>query len=415
MGASLGGVALASCTSGPGGIVVESDGATADARGGGSTDAREAGGSSTGGAGGGGGSTTTDSAADTVADMAEDRSDGDSGTAPICVFHTEPPPIMSLLDDSGTDRTADDAVDTSDAAEAGQADAGAEGADVTVADASAPDGAFVDAAVSDVAPIDDVAETGGLDTSGDRSGGRDGAAEAGDGGPVPSITVQTSAFLGTYLADSAGRTLYTFGNDKAGDCSYPPLPDCEADCAIAWPPFDAGKRTLAMGLDPAVFGSTARADGVSQVTTYYGWPLYYYRSDTSGGVINGHGKGKIWHVATVTPANMTIMRDKTNPRYIADGMGHTLYVFDRDTAGTAGADPVSGCTGSCLTQYPPFQRNRINAVSSLDTNNLSLFVRPDSGRQQVAYKGAPLYLSAADMRSGDQNGVSMGWTVAAAP
>jgi predicted lipoprotein with Yx(FWY)xxD motif len=68
-----------------------------------------------------------------------------------------------------------------------------------------------------------------------------------------------------------------------------------------------------------------------------------------------------------------------------------------------------------LTQYPPFQKNRINAVTSLDPNDLSLFVRPDTGRQQVAYKGAPLYLSAADMRSGDQKGLAMGWTVAAAP
>jgi len=108
------------------------------------------------------------------------------------------------------------------------------------------------------------------------------------------------------------------------------------------------------------------------------------------------------------------MKDKTNPRYIADGNGHTLYVFDKDIAGTASSDPVSTCMGDCLTQYPPFVRNRINAVSSLDPNDLILFVRTD-GRQQVAYKGAPLYLSAADMRSGDQKGVAMGWTVAAAP
>jgi predicted lipoprotein with Yx(FWY)xxD motif len=112
---------------------------------------------------------------------------------------------------------------------------------------------------------------------------------------------------------------------------------------------------------------------------------------------------------------MMIMKDKTNPRYISDGNGRTLYVFAQDTVGAAGSDPVSACVGDCLTQYPPFQRNRINAVSSLDPNDLILFVRADTGRQQVAYKGAPLYLSAADMRSGDQKGVAMGWTVAAAP
>ena len=166
---------------------------------------------------------------------------------------------------------------------------------------------------------------------------------------------------------------------------------------------------------PPYSDPSRRADGVSQITTYYGWPLYYYRSDTASGVINGQGKSKTWHVATIIPHNIMIMRDKTNPRYIADGNGRTLYVFASDTAGTAGSDPVSACTGACLDQYPPLLKNRINAVSSLPPDDLSLFVRPDMGRQQVAYKGAPLYLSAADMRSGDQKGVAMGWTVAAAP
>jgi predicted lipoprotein with Yx(FWY)xxD motif len=259
-----------------------------------------------------------------------------------------------------------------------------------------------------------VTDASGGDVAGDRGGGRGDV--VGDGAPVPSITVINSPFLGPYLADSTGRTLYTFGNDKPGDCMYPPIVDCEADCLVAWPPFDAGKRTLAPTLNPAVFGSTALGgDAGGQITTYYGWPLYYYRSDTTGNVINGQGKSKTWHVATVTPANMMIMRRDNDPRYIADGVGHTLYVFDQDTAGTATSDPVSACTGTCLTQHPPFTTNHINAVSSLDPNDLSLFVRPDMGRQQVAYKGVPLYLSTADMRSGDQLGLSMGWTVAAAP
>jgi predicted lipoprotein with Yx(FWY)xxD motif len=419
--ASMGGLALASCASSPGGIVVESDGAggARDS----ASDLRESGGGQMDGAGGAAGA-NSDGAVDVAREASDDRGQ-DSGMPPMCVFHTDPPPLFSQFDDSGVDGTSDasgsDAADAS-SADAGPADTGVDmgSADIATVDATGPDGAGADATTADVSTIDAsnpdaVGDATTSDASGDRSGGRDGGAEAGDGGPVPSITILNSPFLGPYLADSAGRTLYTFGNDKPGDCNYPPLPDCEADCAIAWPPFDAGKRTLAPALDPAVFGSATRADGVSQVTTYYGWPLWYYRSDTTGNVINGQGKSKTWHVATVSPANMMIMRDKTNPRYIADGNGHTLYVFDQDTAGTVGSDPVSACVGDCLSQYPPLLRNRINAVSSLDPNDLLLFVRGDMGRQQVAYKGAPLYLSAADMRSGDQKGVAMGWTVAAAP
>jgi len=408
--ASMGSVALASCGSSPGGIVVPSDGSGgAD----GSTDAREAGGGPTGGAGG-----APDGSMDILADAPEDRS-ADSGQPPMCVYHTPPPPpMLASFQEAGPDGTEPDGALDSGPGEGGGPEAGADASDATTADAGGQDVTTVDAtpdATADASVADATTGDAGSDASGDRSGGRDGA--AGDGAPAPSITIRMSPYLGPYLADSEGRTLYTFGNDKPGDCTYPPIPDCEADCAIAWPPFDAAKRTLAMGLDPGVFGSVARADGVSQVTTYYGWPLYYYRPDTGAGVINGQGKSKTWHVATTIPHNIMIMRDKTNPRYIADGDGRTLYVSDKDTPGTAIGDPVSACVGTCLTQYPPLLKNRINAVSSLPPNDLSLFVRPDLGRQQVAYKGAPLYLSAADMRSGDQKGVdmAMGWTVVAAP
>ena len=411
--ASMGSVALASCGSSPGGIVVQTDGAGgAD----GSSDARETGGSPTGGAGG-----APDGSSDTLADAPDDRS-ADGGLPPMCVYYTPPPPPPMLasfeFQEGGQDSSDIEAAADSGAGEAGPPEAGSDGSsadatgqDVTTVDAgfdAAPDAA-ADASVADATTTVDASG----DASGDRSGGRDG--DGGDGASGDSIRILMSGFLGPYLADSAGRTLYTFGNDKPGDCNYPPIPDCEADCAIAWPPFDAGKRTLAMGLDPAVFGSVTRPDGVTQITTYYGWPLYYYRPDTASGVINGQGKSKTWHVATTIPHNIMIMRDKTNPRYIADGDGRTLYVFAQDTVGTAGSDPVSACVGTCAAQYPPLLKNRINAVSSLPPNDLSLFVRPDMGRQQVAYKGAPLYLSAADMRSGDQKGVAMGWTVAAAP
>jgi predicted lipoprotein with Yx(FWY)xxD motif len=408
--ALLGGIGLASCTSSPGGIVVETDGAGgAGGAKDGASDSRESGG--VGGAG-----AAPDSAADVLSDVAEDL--GDSGPPPMCVYYTPPPPMLSLFDDSGADAASDggsDAMMDAVPADATGMDIG--NVDLVVVPDSAGEDATIDTLVDGPGPtpIDVVNDTTVVDASGDRSGGGRDGGSTGDAGPAPSITVLNSPFLGPYLADSAGRTLYTFGNDKPGDCTYPPIPDCEADCLIAWPAFDAGKRTLATSLNPAVFGSVSRTDGLGQITTYYGWPLYYYRSDTAGGLINGQGKSKTWHVATVSPHNMMIMRDNTNPRYIADGDGRTLYVFAQDTVGTPGSDPISTCVGDCLLQYPPFQRNGINAVSSLAPNDLSLFVRPDTRRQQVAYKGAPLYLSAADMRSGDQKGVAMGWAVAAAP
>jgi predicted lipoprotein with Yx(FWY)xxD motif len=312
--------------------------------------------------------------------------DMDGGPLPACVFHTDPvvdaggPLQLVIADDGGAgDASAGEAGTTSDAG-------------------SASDGAPSDASASnDGAPRSD--------------GGSRADAGGGDAGPAPSITVLTSAFVGPYLADSTGRTLYTYGGDLPGDCNYPPISQCERDCLVAWPLFDAGARTLAPGLDPRAFGTILRADGANQ-TTYYGWPLYYYKTDVAAGQFGGQAKAKTWHAATVIPVGIVILKGTTAAKYLADGNGRTLYVYDPDAKGTATTDPVSMCSGACLTEHPLFQRSRISVVSSLEPTDFSIFVQGHA-RQQVAYKGAPLYYSAADMRSGDQNGTTTpGWSVA---
>ena len=213
------------------------------------------------------------------------------------------------------------------------------------------------------------------------------------------------------MADAAGRTLYTYGADTPGDCNYLPLSGCAADCAISWPPFNGGPRLLAPGLDDSAFGTIVRSDGSPQ-TTYYGWPLYYYKSDTARGMLTGQAKSKTWHAATVIPAEIVIMKIDVL-KFLGDEGGRTLYTFSQDTKGTADASPVSACLGACLDAYRPFEKNRILAVSSLAAADFSLFVRAD-GAQQVAYRGSPLYRAAADLKAGDMNGVSgTEWGVAA--
>ncbi len=106
------------------------------------------------------------------------------------------------------------------------------------------------------------------------------------------------------------------------------------------------------------------------------------------------------------------MKGTTAAKYLADGGGRTLYVSDQDTKGTPTTDPVSACTGTCLDQHPLFRRNRISVVSSLEVTDFTVFVQGHN-RQQLAYKGAPLYYAVTDLRSGDQNGANTpGWSVA---
>jgi predicted lipoprotein with Yx(FWY)xxD motif len=381
---SSAGLATLSCGPGVGGIQSESDASGAGGRAG--ADGGRDG--STGGLGG--------VSADGSGGVADGAAEG-AGGSPVCLFHTDPPSPFAPQMESGSDVPAP----TSDASDGALDDA-------SNPDASNPD-VIVDAQPSDATTADG---GGATDAVGDRVAREGGA--AGDAGPATSITVETSPFLGRYLADSTGRTLYTFGNDQPGDCKNMPNTDCVADCLTAWPAFDAGKRTLPSTLSDTAFGSITRADGVT-FTTYYGWPLYYYRPDTGKGVINGHGKSRTWHVATVLPAGTVIMRKGTEARYVADGTGRTLYAFDQDTLGTSTESPVSACSGTCLDSYLPYEKKSISVVSSLEITDFTLFVRPDTRTQQVAYKGAPLYLAVADSRSGTQNGLAMGWSLVAAP
>lgn len=73
----------------------------------------------------------------------------------------------------------------------------------------------------------------------------------------------------------------------------------------------------------------------------------------------------------------------------------TLYVFDKDAAGSG----KSVCNGGCATNWPPLTV----APGAKATGDWSLVVR-DNGDQQWAYKGRPLYYWAKDAKPGDRTG-----------
>lgn len=241
-------------------------------------------------------------------------------------------------------------------------------------------------------------------------GGTAGTGGTGGAAATSNVVVQPSAFVGNYLADSAGRTLYTYGADLPGDCNTPPKSTCVADCLVSWPIFEAGARVLGAGLDDAAFGSIQREDGLWQ-TTYRGWPLYYYKTDLTLGQMAGQGKGKIWHVAEVVLPSVTIMKAGTL-KYLADIDGHTLYVSAADQVGTAVDDPISNCSGSCLDTFEPFHEKNFSAVTILEPLDFAVFARAGAGLQ-LSYKGKPLYRAATDVKSGDTTGTATdGFTVA---
>lgn len=247
---------------------------------------------------------------------------------------------------------------------------------------------------------------GGMAGSGP-SGGTGGAA-----GVSGDVTIRTSPFLGSYLADATGRTLYYYGSDLPGDCTTPPVSRCTADCLVTWPPYNAGARALVPGLDDAAFGTIQGNNGVPQ-TTYYGWPLYYYKDDVAPAQIAGQGKAKVWHVVEVKLPSVVIMREGTN-RYLADAAGRTLYVSSADQVGSNQVNPESHCVGPCLMSFQRMNARNHAVVQSLEQDDFWSFVNPD-GTQQLGYKGAPLYRSKNDRKAGDMTGTATAGFTAALP
>lgn len=114
--------------------------------------------------------------------------------------------------------------------------------------------------------------------------------------PVPdSISVANNPQLGSILVDANGRTLYHFMRDMPGNGTSA----CYNQCITIWPVFYAPQVRVSPPLNPLEFGTITRTTGEQQ-TTYKGWPLYYYGTDTSPGDVKGQGFGGIWFVVSLT-------------------------------------------------------------------------------------------------------------------
>jgi predicted lipoprotein with Yx(FWY)xxD motif len=105
------------------------------------------------------------------------------------------------------------------------------------------------------------------------------------------IKLMTDSKVGEYFTDSKGMTLYIFAKDSVGKSV------CEGQCLALWPIFYAENIKVPSSLDKNDFGDITRADG-KQMTTYKGWPLYYFIKDQKPGDLMGDGIGNVWHVVS---------------------------------------------------------------------------------------------------------------------
>jgi predicted lipoprotein with Yx(FWY)xxD motif len=232
-----------------------------------------------------------------------------------------------------------------------------------------------------------------------------------DAAPAPAIQL-TNTSLGNVMTDERGMTLYFFANDFDGKSA------CTGNCLSAWPVFYRENPALATGLNAADFTIITRADGTKQ-TAYKGWPLYYYAQDKKSGDVTGENVNKVWFVAkpdyTIMMSSAQLVGNNGKSytsqyaegtgvtAYFVDSKGVTLYAFKPDKFNT---NTYTKSDFSNNATWPLFEESLKEVPSVLnkaDFGSITVF-----GRNQLTYKGWPLYYFGPDNNQrGNNKGVSV--------
>jgi predicted lipoprotein with Yx(FWY)xxD motif len=95
---------------------------------------------------------------------------------------------------------------------------------------------------------------------------------------------------------------------------------------------------------------------------------------------------------------------------VVDAKGMSLYIFDKDTAGSG----TSSCSGQCLVNWPPLHATSETPTVDGVTGEVGTITGTD-GQPQVTLNGLPLYYFIGDAAPGDVNGQAVQdiwWVVA---
>ena len=218
------------------------------------------------------------------------------------------------------------------------------------------------------------------------------------------VKVTSNSQFGDILTDAAGRTLYLFKNDRRLESN------CSGGCLNAWPPLLTEDPPVAGdGVNAGRLTTITRTDGTLQVA-FNGWPLYYWRDDTTEGETLGQDRGSVWYVvspfgnAVYTSAKIQFTNDSTLGNIITDETGRVLYLWKRDERNK------SNCNGGCALAWPPLLTTDAPTLSGGLTEARLGTITRDDGSTQVTYNGLPLYYFFRDTGPADTLGQEAGRT-----
>ncbi|OQS31478.1 COG4315 family predicted lipoprotein [Chromobacterium haemolyticum] len=107
---------------------------------------------------------------------------------------------------------------------------------------------------------------------------------------------------------------------------------------------------------------------------------------------------KAWMAVALTALSMEALAGEAasmRDGALVDAQGMTLYVFDKDMAGSG----RSVCNQACAALWPPL----LAAADDSAPEGFSQ-IRRDDGQAQWAYQGKPLYRFAKDGKPGERAG-----------
>ncbi len=224
------------------------------------------------------------------------------------------------------------------------------------------------------------------------------------------VQLSNDSTLGSILTDASGKTLYFFSKDTK-DTSK-----CLDGCIDVWPIFYSPNVVVGTGLSTSDFETITRSDGELQ-TTYKGWPLYYFASDNAAGDTNGEDINNVWYVAKPDyslmyaksqlvghdgnnyTSNYTLGDGETS--YIVNVNGKTLYTFANDTNNN---NNFTNSDFSNNSVWPIVEITLDQIPSILENSDFGTI--DVHGRNQLTYKGWPLYYFGQDVARGDNKGIS---------
>jgi len=225
------------------------------------------------------------------------------------------------------------------------------------------------------------------------------------------IQFREDAKFGTILTDKDGKTLYFFAMDAHG------VSTCTGGCEAIWPVYYSTDASTDMAIDQTDIGTLTRADGSKQ-TTYKGWPLYYYASDTKADDVKGDGVNDIWFVAKPDYVLMVVRNQLIGANgihykedlsvgdglttYFTDAKGRTLYAFAPDQFNTNTFTKEDFSNDAVWPIYQVTAGPIPSIIAQTAFANITVF-----GKTQLTYKGWPLYYFGQDMQRGDNKGVSV--------